>query len=123
MHACMQNSRRLAELEAKQDSIKESVDKILQLLSSNQHPNTANAPPEDLVNSIDVIHMPTRDVYYFGLELLDMLFTPEELGQCLVYKSKRSWCNKDGLHKNRVSLLIIMFLLLHSIATCMYSGR
>ena len=45
--------------------------------------------------------MPTRVVYPFALELLNMFFTPEELAQSLVYKSKRS--DKDGLDKDKVS--------------------
>lgn len=81
-----------------------SVDEILRLLTSGQSSRTATAvPSEDLVNEIDVIHMPTRDAYSFGLELLDMLFTPEELAQSLVYKSRRS--NKDGLDKDKVSYI------------------
>ena len=93
----------IAELEAKQNSIMESVDKILQLLSTNQL-STASAtsiPPEDIINGIDIIHMPCRDGYQFGLDLLDMLFTPEELARSLVYKSKKS--NKDALDKDKVS--------------------
>ena len=106
----LQNSRRLGELEAKQNSIKESVDKILQLLSTtNQQQSTASTtsiPPEDIVNGIDVIHMPCRDAYQFGLDLLDMFFTPEELARSLVYKSKRS--PKDGLDKDKVSYIIML---------------
>ena len=74
-YACMQNSKRLEELGSKQGAIKETVDKIPQLLSGNshlqQHSSTvANMPPEYLVNGRDVIHMQTMDGYPFGLRLM-----------------------------------------------------
>lgn len=98
----MQISRRLTVLEAQQDSIKESVDKILRLLGGTQQQHSQSTiPSEDIVNGIDVISMPTRDAYSFALELLDMFFTPEELARSLVYKSKRS--DKDALNKDKVS--------------------
>ena len=95
------------ELEAKQDTIKASVDEILWLLKQGQQYTPTTVPPEDIVDGINVIRMPTRDTYSFGLELLDKFFTPEELARSLVYKSKRS--DKEGLDKDKVSC---MFLLL-----------
>ena len=98
----MQNSECLTKLEAQQKSIKKSIEEVLRLIRGGQQQHSqSTVPSEDIVNGIDVINMPTRDVYSFALELLDMFFTPEELARSLVYKSKRS--DKDGLDKDKVS--------------------
>ena len=98
----MQNSKHLTKLEAQQKFIKEFIEEVLQLIrGGKQQHSQSTVPSEDIINGIDVINMPTRIVYPFALELLDMFFTPEELAQSLVYKSKRS--DKDGLDKDKVS--------------------
>ena len=98
----MQNSKHLTKLKAQQKFIKEYIEEVLQLIrGSKQQHSQSTVPSEDIINGIDVINMPTRIVYPFALELLDMFFTPEELAQSLVYKSKRS--DKDGLDKDKVS--------------------
>lgn len=98
----MQNSKHLTKLEAQQKFIKEFIEEVLQLIrDGKQQHSQSTVPSEDIINGIDVINMPTRIVYPFALELLDMFFTPEELAQSLVYKSKRS--DKDGLDKDKVS--------------------
>jgi len=43
--------------------------------------------------------IPTRDEYTFGLDLLGMLFTKEEMENCLIYKSPKS--TKQALDKER----------------------
>ena len=53
------------------------------------------------VNGRNVMLMPTRDCYTFGLDLLSMLFTTEELSESLVYAS-----TKTEKPKNRYSIYI-----------------
>ena len=53
------------------------------------------AAEDTTINGINVMHLPARDAYAFGLQLLDILFTKEELGSSLLMKSKKS--DKPGL--------------------------
>lgn len=43
------------------------------------------------------MHIPSRDVYVFGLQLMDILFTKEDLSKSLLFESKKS--KKPGLEK------------------------
>ena len=45
-----------------------------------------------------------RDAYAFALQILDMLFTKDELAVSLLFKSKKS--EKPGLDKDRVEKLL-----------------
>ena len=56
------------------------------------------------INGINVMRLPARDAYAFGLQLLDILFTKEELGSSLLMKSKKS--EKPGLDSARVQQLL-----------------
>ena len=47
-----------------------------------------------------------RDAYSFGLQLMDILFTKEELASSLLFKSKKS--EKSGLNQERVSKLLMI---------------
>ena len=79
--------------------------RILQLLqngsngSSSRCNNSVNS--NHIVNGRNVMLMPTRDCYTFGLDLMIMHFTPEELGEPLVYASSKT--GKPGLDKDRAS--------------------
>jgi len=70
--------------------------------------NTSVAVKEELIEShsgkkINVNRIPAKDEYQYGLRLLDVLFSKEELVGCLMVKSKRS--EKPGLDKRRIDLL------------------
>ena len=41
------------------------------------------------VNGVNVMRIPSRDAYSFGLQLLNILFTKEELAVSLLCKSKK----------------------------------
>ncbi len=58
------------------------------------------------VNGINVMVLPARDAYAFALQLMDMLFTKEELFSSLLMKSKKS--TKPPLDKTRVQRLIML---------------
>lgn len=52
---------------------------------------------ENVVGGVNVMRLPSRDAYSLALQLLDILFTKEELGSSLLFKSKKS--NKPGLDR------------------------
>ena len=56
--------------------------------------------------------MPAWDAYSYGLSLLDVYFTKEELQKNLIYKSKSS--DKPPLDPDRVQKLMGTLHLLHS---------
>ena len=55
------------------------------------------------VNGVNLQRIPARDAYSYGLALLDALFSRDELGQSLVFRSKKS--SKPGLDPLRVEKL------------------
>lgn len=55
------------------------------------------------INGVSIFQVPARDVYSFGLTLLDMLFSREELGKSLLLPTSKS--SKPGLDKDRVDKL------------------
>jgi len=65
--------------------------------------NASRVPEKYIVNGQNVMTMSTRDGYSFGLQLLNMFFTPEEMNGSLVYQSKRS--GKPALNREKVSCL------------------
>ena len=95
-------------MEKNQERLQQDVAKILELLQGGSSSmGTANAtnsvPSRHLINGRNVMLMRPRDGYSFGLDLLDMLFTPEELSGCLVYEPKPTKSTKKGLDKVKVS--------------------
>ena len=53
-------------------------------------------------NGINILRLSARDVYSFGLQLLDFLFTKEEQSRSLLFSSKL----KPGLDRERVDRLL-----------------
>lgn len=96
----MQTNQRL-------DAIEKSVADILQMLKamqdagSSQH--VSDVPARHMIGGRNVMHVATRDGYSFRLDLLDMMFTPEELSGSLVYQPNPGKSSKKGLDKEKVS--------------------
>ena len=61
---------------------------------------------ENVVGGVNVMRLPSRDAYSFALQLLDILFTKEEQGTSLLFKSKKS--EKPGLDHERVEKLLAL---------------
>ena len=59
---------------------------------------------DNIINGVDVTRSPAKDVYSYGLRLMDILFTTKEMSESLLFSSKKS--EKLGLDRNRVSLLM-----------------
>lgn len=59
---------------------------------------------DTIINGVNIMRLPSRDAYSFALQLLDMLFSKEELSSALLFKSKKS--EKPGLDKTRVEKLL-----------------
>ena len=56
------------------------------------------------VNGINIMHVSARDVYAFGLQLIDIMFTKEEQSS-LLFASKKSK-TRVRLHRERVDRLL-----------------
>eukprot|EP00731_Ephydatia_muelleri_P027172 Em0019g45a len=57
-----------------------------------------------MVNGVNVLHLPAKTPYLFGLQLLDMLFTRAELSSSLLFKSTKS--ERGVLDPTKVSRII-----------------
>ena len=58
----------------------------------------------DTINGVNVMRLPSRDAYSFALQLMDILFTREELASCLMFKSKKS--DKPALDHEKVEKIL-----------------
>ena len=56
------------------------------------------------VDGVNLLRIPARDAYAYGLALMDKLFTREEMATSLLFKSKKS--KKPGLESERVEKLL-----------------
>lgn len=56
------------------------------------------------INGINVMTVPSRDAYSFGLHLMDMLFTKDELAGSLLFPSGKS--NKPSLDSKKVQTMM-----------------
>ena len=56
-----------------------------------------------------MMRLQSRDAYSFGLQLMDLLFTKEELSSSLLFISKKS--EKPGLNPERVNKLLYFYML------------
>lgn len=72
--------------------------------SSDCRSKIVKEDPENTVGGVNVMRLPSRDAYSFALQLLDILFTKEEQGTSLLFKSKKS--EKPGLDRERVEKLL-----------------
>ena len=76
----IQTEHCLQQIEQQQEKLRGDVSKILQLLQNPMANNPSPAvPSRHIIIGQNVMTMCTRDEYSFGLDLMDMLFTPEEL--------------------------------------------
>ncbi len=57
-----------------------------------------------IINGVNILRIPSRDVYAYALSLLDILFSKEELSQSLLFQSKKS--KKSALDPERVQKLL-----------------
>ena len=82
------------ELEHKMTQIDEKLNDILKTISTvttkTEQCDQQETMTEDKVNGVLISRIPARDAYAFGLRLLDVLFTKEELGSSLLFKTKKS---------------------------------
>ena len=58
------------------------------------------------IDGINVMTVPSRDAYSFGLQLMDMMFTKDELEKSLLFPSAKS--DKPALDKKKVQRIIAL---------------
>ncbi len=62
---------------------------VLKLISQSNAPSSVkeesdiNGSDASMINGMNITRLPTRDAYSYGLQLIDLLFTKEELGSSL----------------------------------------
>lgn len=69
-----------------------------------QEGSSSSEEGDFVVNGINLLRIPARDAYAYALNLLDSLFTKEELSSSLLFKSKKS--EKPALDRERVEKLL-----------------
>ena len=57
-----------------------------------------------IINGINILRIPSRDAYSYGLRLMDIIFSKEEMGKSLLFKSKKS--QKPALDGEKVQQLL-----------------
>ena len=84
------------------DQIERAVEKMMRVLKSDaKRPNEAEPvrvkaeDEECLHNGVNLLRILTRDAYSDGLQLMDVLFTKEELSGSLLFKSKNKVISPD----------------------------
>ena len=89
--------------------IRESQEEILRILKESGGGSALRThvqqqtPERYTINGRNVMLLSARDGYAFGLKLLQMLFSREELSKSLVYASNKS--KKPPLNKEKVPKL------------------
>lgn len=53
------------------------------------HDNVKEEAADHVVNGRNIMRIHSRDAYSYGLQLMDMMFTKEELASSLLFKSKK----------------------------------
>ncbi len=85
--------------------MEKTLREVYEFVKRESFPNTVkNEDDSVIVNGVNVLRIATRDSYSFTLQLLDMMFSKEELASSLLFKSKKS--PKPGLDKERVEKLL-----------------
>lgn len=56
-----------------------------------------------MINGVDVIRIPAKDEYSYGLRLMEVFFTKKEISESLLFQSKKS--NRKAFDPERVSQL------------------
>ena len=97
--------RRMEMMEKTMDKMLGKMTQMMELVKNG----TAELPvkqeaSEERINGVNVMRIPSRDAYAFGLQLMDILFTKEELAGSLLFQSKKS--EKPGLNRESVEKLL-----------------
>ena len=102
--------------------VRESQEEILRILKESSGGSAfrihmqEQTPERHIINGRNVMLLRVRDGYSFGLKLLDMLFSREELSESIVYasnKSRRPPLNKKKVPKLPINLSLLYIALLH----------
>ena len=92
-------------LEHKSLKLEEKVETLIQAINCRARHTAPEELDEEIVtqNEINIMRLPSQDAYSYGLQLVNIFFSKEELAS-LLFKSKTS--DKQGLDQERVSKLI-----------------
>ena len=82
----------LLDLTKRMDRLEKIMQKISEKMDATADGSPAAAvqePQADVVNGINITRIPSWDAYSYGLQLMDILFTKEELAASLLFQSKK----------------------------------
>ena len=82
---------------------------VVQILNELKKMGSSGSPSEvksesEIINGINVLRIPSRDAYSYGLHLMEVLFTKEEMATSLLFASKKS--EKQPLDRERVEKML-----------------
>lgn len=82
---------------------------MIKILQDNREHSSKTIIKEEILSfngkPVNVNRIPASDEYKYGLRLMDVLFSKEEMARSLLFESKRK-CDKPGLDKERVSVML-----------------
>ena len=89
--------------------VKEMMEMMKMLQDDREHSSKTIIKEEEILSfngkPVNVNRIPASDEYKYGLRLMDVLFSKEEMARSLLFESKRK-CDKPGLDKERVSIML-----------------
>ena len=88
------------------EKIEKMVEKLSRKMKDNSKPGGSNIKEDDqsvIINGVDVLRIPAKDEYSYGLRLMEVLFTKKEMSESLLFQSKKS--DRKALDTEKVSQL------------------
>ena len=91
------------------DKMEQRVKEMMEMTTNVQDSGEHTVKQEEILSyngkPVNVDRIPAGNEYVYGLRLMDILFSKEEMARSLLFKLKRN-CNKPALDKERVSLML-----------------
>jgi len=84
----------------------EKIEDYICKQNSDKQGTSTPASKNDFIDGVDISSLPAKDAYGYALTLLDSLFTKEELGGSLMFKSPKSI--KPALDEKKVTQLLTL---------------
>ena len=118
MMCCVFILKKKKQLKMHIKKVRESQEEILRILKESSGGSGGSAfrmhmqeqtPERHIINGRNVMLL---HVYSFGLKLLDMLFSREELSESIVYKSRRPPLNKKKVPKLPIKTISLLYIAL-----------
>lgn len=91
------------------DKLEQRIKDMMEMMNNGEQSSKAIVKQEEILSfngkPVNVDRIPAGNEYVYGLRLMDVLFSKEEMARSLLFESKRN-CNKPALDKERVNLML-----------------